>query len=105
MAGARATTKAIVVGGGGTIGSSTALHFKRPGYTPSNIPVLDTYPFPSVQSAGKDLNKIIEIWVFNKAELQLAVWDPNLEQSLEYGYTRLQLIDALAMSSISISLR
>lgn len=107
MASARAKTKAIVVGGGGTIGSSTALHFIRSGYTPSKITIIDTYPFPSVQSADKDLNKIIDIRVFNKAKLQLAVWDPNLslEQSLEYGYTRLQLMDALAMSSISISLR
>lgn len=36
----------------------------------------------------------------------LAIWDANLslEESLEYGHTRLQLIDALAMSSISLGL-
>lgn len=73
MAIARTTTKVIVVGGGGTIGSSTALHLIRSGYTASNITVLDTYPFPSAQSAGNDLNKIMGIRVSNKAEIQLSL--------------------------------
>ncbi|OCF40552.1 hypothetical protein I317_05643 [Kwoniella heveanensis CBS 569] len=53
----REETKIIVVGGAGTLGSSTALHLLRNGYTPSNITVLDTYSIPSAQSAGNDLNK------------------------------------------------
>lgn len=73
MDNARATTKVIVVGGGGTIGSSTAHHLIRSGYTASNITVLDTYPFPSAQSAGNDLNKIMGIRVSSKAEIQLSL--------------------------------
>lgn len=73
MAPARANTSVIVVGGGGTIGSSTALHLVRTGYTPSNITVLDTYPIPSSQSAGNDLNKIMGIRLRNKVDLQLSL--------------------------------
>lgn len=47
----------LIVGGGGTIGSSTALHLVRRGYT--NVQIMDVYPIPSKQSAGNDLNKII----------------------------------------------
>lgn len=72
MASARATTKVIVVGGGGTMGSSTALHLLRSGYAPANITVLDVYPFPSAQSAGNDLNKIMGIRVSSEAELRLS---------------------------------
>ncbi|KAK6849487.1 hypothetical protein PG995_013320 [Apiospora arundinis] len=38
--------------------------------------------------------------------LWLAVWDTaiSLQESLEYGYTRLQLIDAAATSSVSLDL-
>lgn len=72
MASARATTKVIVVGGGGTMGSSTALHLIRSGYAPGNITVLDVYPFPSAQSAGNDLNKIMGIRVSSEAELRLS---------------------------------
>jgi sarcosine oxidase/L-pipecolate oxidase len=69
----RANTKIIVVGGGGTMGSSTALHLLRAGYTPSNITVLDTYPIPSAQSAGYDLNKIMSIRLRNKPDLRLSL--------------------------------
>ncbi|KAI1341713.1 fructosyl amino acid oxidase [Xylariaceae sp. FL0016] len=73
MAASRETTKVIVVGGGGTMGSSTALHLVRAGYTPSNITVLDTYQIPSAQSAGNDLNKIMGIRLRNKVDLQLSL--------------------------------
>ncbi|KUI67686.1 L-saccharopine oxidase [Cytospora mali] len=73
MANSRASTKIIVVGGGGTFGSSTALHLIRSGYTPSNITVLDTYQFPSAQSAGNDLNKIMGIRVRDQATIQLSL--------------------------------
>ncbi|ORY26976.1 putative peroxisomal sarcosine oxidase [Naematelia encephala] len=46
----------IIVGGGGTMGSSTALHLARRGYT--NVRILDVYENPSLNSAGNDLNKI-----------------------------------------------
>ncbi|KAF3766204.1 FAD dependent oxidoreductase [Cryphonectria parasitica EP155] len=68
----RATTKVIIVGGAGTIGSSTALHLLRAGYSPANLTVLDVYPFPSSQSAGNDLNKIMGIRVSSKAEVRLS---------------------------------
>lgn len=69
----RKTTTVIIVGGGGTMGSSTALHLLRNGYTPSNITVLDTYPIPSSQSAGNDLNKIMGVRVRNKVDLHLSL--------------------------------
>lgn len=73
MAQSQTHTKVIVVGGGGTMGSSTALHLLRSGYTPSNITVLDEYPIPSAQSAGYDLNKIMSIRLRNKVDLQLSL--------------------------------
>lgn len=80
MTNLRASTRVVVIGGAGTIGSSTALHLIRAGYTPQNITVLDVYPFPSAQSAGNDLNKIMGIRVSSKAEIQLSLeavdmWD------------------------------
>ena len=69
----RKNTRVIVVGGGGTIGSSTALHLLRAGYTPSNITVLDTYQIPSAQSAGNDLNKIMGIRIRNHQDIQLSL--------------------------------
>lgn len=72
MATSRKSTKVIVVGGGGTMGASTALHLLRSGYTPGNITVLDTYPIPSAQSAGHDLNKIMSIRIRNDVDLQLS---------------------------------
>ncbi|KAJ5097040.1 hypothetical protein N7456_007761 [Penicillium angulare] len=74
----RSTTKVVVVGGAGTIGSSTALHLIRNGYTPSNITVLDVYPIPSAQSAGHDLNKIMSIRRSNKVGLQLSLEALNM---------------------------
>jgi nucleoside-diphosphate-sugar epimerase len=73
MTKSRADITVIVVGGGGTIGSSTALHLVRSGYTPSNITVLDTYPIPSAQSAGNDLNKIMGVRLRNPVDLQLSL--------------------------------
>ncbi|WWC69044.1 uncharacterized protein I206_102980 [Kwoniella pini CBS 10737] len=73
MSTSRAETRVIVVGGGGTMGSSTALHLLRNGYTPSNITVLDTYEIPSAQSAGNDLNKIMGIRIRNHVDIQLSL--------------------------------
>jgi sarcosine oxidase/L-pipecolate oxidase len=66
-------TSVIIVGGGGTIGASTALHLLRAGYKPENITVLDIYPIPSPQSAGHDLNKIMSIRIRNDVDLQLSL--------------------------------
>ncbi|WRT65294.1 uncharacterized protein IL334_002237 [Kwoniella shivajii] len=73
MPSSRSSTKVIVVGGAGTIGSSTALHLLRNGYTASNITVLDTFEIPSAQSAGNDLNKIMGIRLRNPVDVQLSL--------------------------------
>jgi sarcosine oxidase/L-pipecolate oxidase len=78
MAHSRASTKIVVIGGGGTMGSSTALHLIRSGYTPSNITVLDVYPIPSAQSAGYDLNKIMSMQLRNKPDLKLSLEALNM---------------------------
>ncbi|KAH6980774.1 fructosyl amino acid oxidase [Ilyonectria sp. MPI-CAGE-AT-0026] len=78
MTHSRASTQVVVIGGGGTMGSSTALHLIRSGYTPSNITVLDVYPIPSAQSAGHDLNKIMSIRLQNKPDLQLSLEALNM---------------------------
>jgi FlaA1/EpsC-like NDP-sugar epimerase len=49
-------SKILIVGGGGTMGSSTALALARRGYT--DIRILDVYSAPSNNSAGNDLNKV-----------------------------------------------
>lgn len=49
-------SKILIVGGGGTIGSSTALHLARRGYT--DIRLLDKFENPSANSAGNDMNKV-----------------------------------------------
>ena len=73
MEDSRARTKIIVVGEGGTMGSSIALHLVRSGYTPSNITVFDVYPIPSVQFVGYDLNKIMSIRTRKKPDMQLSL--------------------------------
>lgn len=78
MPSSRTDTNVIIVGGGGTIGSSTALHLLRAGYTPSNILVLDPYPIPSAQSAGNDLNKIMGIRLQHEVDIQLSVEAMNM---------------------------
>ncbi|KAB5578063.1 fructosyl peptide oxidase [Coniochaeta sp. 2T2.1] len=74
----RHQTRVVVVGGGGTIGSSTALHLVRNGYTPSNITLLDTFEIPSAQSAGYDLNKIMGIRLRNEVDLQMSLEALNM---------------------------
>lgn len=54
------------------MGASTALHLLRSGYDPGNITVLDTYPIPSAQSAGHDLNKIMNVRIRNEVDMQLS---------------------------------
>lgn len=69
----RETSRIIIVGGGGTIGCSTALHLVRQGYTPGNITILDVYTIPSAQSAGNDLNKIMGIALRTPVDLRLSI--------------------------------
>ena len=53
-----ASSKRILIIGGGTFGLSTAYHLAKSGY--SDITVLDKSEFlPSEDSAGNDVNKII----------------------------------------------
>jgi len=47
----------ILIIGSGTFGASTAYHLAKRGYT--NITCIDRRPYPSIDSAGYDLNKII----------------------------------------------
>lgn len=61
----------LIFGGGGTLGSSTALHLARKGYR--NIRALDVYPIPSAQSAGNDLNKIMGTSLRNPVDKQLSL--------------------------------
>ncbi|KAF7515901.1 hypothetical protein G7054_g14376 [Neopestalotiopsis clavispora] len=66
-------TKVIIVGGGGTMGASTALHLIRNGYAPQNVTVLDTFEIPSAQSAGNDLNKIMGIRIRTPVDVQMSL--------------------------------
>lgn len=66
----------LVVGGAGTIGSSTALHLLRRGY--SNVRILDVYPSPSGNSAGNDLNKVSTNVRTMKADNQICGNDRGL---------------------------
>ncbi|KAK5211068.1 hypothetical protein LTR41_003680 [Exophiala xenobiotica] len=50
-------SSSILIVGTGTFGLSTAVHLARRGFT--NIQCLDRYPYPSPDSAGYDVNKII----------------------------------------------
>ena len=52
----RKGAKILIVGGAGTMGSSTALHLARRGYT--DIRILDMFQPPSANSAGNDMNKV-----------------------------------------------
>jgi len=52
------STSKILIIGGGTWGTSTALHLARRGY--KHIKVLDAYQIPSPIAAGNDINKIVE---------------------------------------------
>ncbi|THW28926.1 putative sarcosine oxidase [Aureobasidium pullulans] len=47
----------ILIIGTGTFGASTAYHLAKKGYT--NITCIDKWPYPSLDSAGYDINKII----------------------------------------------
>ncbi|KAH0035765.1 putative sarcosine oxidase, partial [Aureobasidium melanogenum] len=47
----------ILIIGTGTFGASTAYHLAKRGYT--NITCIDKWPYPSLDSAGYDINKII----------------------------------------------
>lgn len=49
-------SKILVVGGAGTMGSSTALELARRGYR--DVQVLDMFQPPSANSAGNDVNKV-----------------------------------------------
>jgi sarcosine oxidase / L-pipecolate oxidase len=50
----------IIVVGSGTFGLSTAFHLARRGFT--NVTCLDRFPYPSPDSAGFDINKIVNLW-------------------------------------------
>lgn len=92
------------------MGSSTALHLLRSGYAPENITVLDVYPFPSAQSAGNDLNKIMGIRVSSDVELRLSreaadMWKhdglfrPFFHQTGRVSFIRQSLSLSISLSS------
>lgn len=47
----------ILIIGTGTFGASTAYHLAKRGYT--NITCIDKWPYPSLDSAGYDIVRII----------------------------------------------
>jgi len=49
-------SRIVIVGGAGTMGSSTALHLARRGYT--DVRIIDQFQPPSANSAGNDMNKV-----------------------------------------------
>ncbi|KAH7233667.1 FAD dependent oxidoreductase [Fusarium tricinctum] len=52
-----AKDSSILIVGAGTFGISTAYHLAKRGYT--NVTCIDRHPWPSLDSAGHDLNKIM----------------------------------------------
>lgn len=59
------STSTILIIGGGTWGSSSALYLARRGYR--HVTVLDSYEAPSAISAGNDINKIVEEGMSSRA--------------------------------------
>ncbi|KAM5349462.1 hypothetical protein ACJ41O_005967 [Fusarium nematophilum] len=62
---------AILIIGAGTFGISTAYHLAKRGY--SNVTCIDRHPWPSLDSAGHDLNKIIRTEYDEPMYTQLAL--------------------------------
>lgn len=77
----RASTNMVVVGRGGTIGSSTTPRLIRSGYTLSNVTVLDLYPIPSAQSAGHGIDEIMSVRLHNKLDLKLSLEVLNMQNN------------------------
>ncbi|KAF4963076.1 hypothetical protein FSARC_8878 [Fusarium sarcochroum] len=61
----------ILIIGAGTFGISTAYHLAKRGY--SNVTCLDRHPWPSLDSAGHDLNKIVRTEYDEPMYTQLAL--------------------------------
>ncbi|KAJ4264206.1 hypothetical protein NW762_005400 [Fusarium torreyae] len=61
----------ILIIGAGTFGISTAYHLKKRGY--SNVTCVDRHPWPSLDSAGHDLNKIVRTEYDEPMYTQLAL--------------------------------
>ena len=72
-------SSSILIIGGGTWGTSTALHLARRGY--KNVTVLDVYPIPSAISAGNDVNKIISSGQHNNRKDEMEVNEMLAEQA------------------------
>lgn len=72
-------SSSILIIGGGTWGTSTALHLARRGYT--NVNVLDLYAIPSAISAGNDMNKIISSGQYSNRKDEIEVNEMLGEQA------------------------